>query len=838
MLPQMTGLPHSLPLVRSPTDEPKIAPDVERALENLPSGQRLAVIVTFEQQADLRHIQGADRGERLLRLITTLQQTARDTQRSYRLILQDLGRTSQVNQVTFFWIFNGLSMTATPEVIAQFASRPDVRAITLDRSFPAPALSSTPSRSLLSESEPNLVLTNAPALWDLGFEGQGIVVASMDSGVSGSHPDLVDQWRGGTNSWFDPYGEHPSTPVDLSGHGTATMGVMVGRDAGGTAIGVAPQAQWIAVKIFNDAGGATTSAIHQGFQWLLDPDGDPLTPDVPHVVNNSWSIGNTDCDLAFQLDLQALRAAGIVPVFAAGNSGPGDATSVSPANNPEAFAVGATDNADQIYVESAHGPSACGEPATIYPEMVAPGVDIRAADRYATYQTASGTSLAAPHVAGALALLLSAYPNLTAVQQEAALLNGAVDLGPWGPDNVYGWGRLDVLAAYNWLMGTTQLSISKRASHEPVSPGTMLTYTLVITNTGPHAATAVTVTDELPPGVTYGGAGGEGWSCGHSGAVVTCTRPALALGVAPTIALTVTVPETVGLITNTARVASGTYDPESADDVDLERTAVGYPEADLAIAKYDSADPVLSGGTLTYTLVVTNAGPQSAGVVTVTDTLPPSFKVDSISGKDWSCNHNPGTVRCTRSSLPVGEAPHIVVKGTAPVSASTMMNSVVISSTTKDPDSANNAASEGTVVALPPVQQADLSIVKLDHPDPVHVGAVLTYTLGIGNNGPDPATSVTMTDTLPAGVTYRGASGAGWDCRYAGQEVACSLPHLDIGLAPSLMLTVDAPDSSGIITNTVTVSSYEVDLDPRNNTATADTRVRSDYYIFLPVALK
>ena len=230
-----------------------------------------------------------------------------------------------------------------------------------------------------------LVVINAPALWQLGFQGQGVVVANMDSGVSVSHPDLAAQWRGGTNSWFDPYGEHPTSPSDLTGHGTATMGVMVGRDAGGTNIGVAPLAQWIAVKIFDDQGQATATAIHLGFQWLLDPDGDPSTPDAPQVVNNSWSIGNTDCDLAFQLDLQALRAADIVPVFSAGNTGPGDATSVSPANNPEAFAVGATDNVDQIYIDSARGPSACGEPATFYPEMVAPGVEIRTTDLCGTY---------------------------------------------------------------------------------------------------------------------------------------------------------------------------------------------------------------------------------------------------------------------------------------------------------------------------------------------------------------------------------------------------------------------------------------------------------------------
>jgi subtilisin family serine protease len=222
--------------------------------------------------------------------------------------------------------------------------------------------------------------------------------------------------------------------------------VLVAGDASGVALGVAPEARWIAAKLFNDAGKATTTAIHQSFQWLLDPDDNPATDDAPHVVNNSWSYDAPGCDLAFQLDLQALRAAGIVPVFAAGNFGPFPSTSVSPANYPEAFAVGATNNSDLIYPESGRGPSACGEEQTTFPDMVAPGVSITTTERWALYTVQSGTSLAAPHVAGALALLLSAHP-LNADEQVAALMAGAVDLGELGADNTFGHGRLDALAA-------------------------------------------------------------------------------------------------------------------------------------------------------------------------------------------------------------------------------------------------------------------------------------------------------------------------------------------------------------------------------------------------------
>ena len=216
---------------------------------------------------------------------------------------------------------------------------------------------------------------------------------------------------------------------------------MVGGGAGGTAIGVAPGARWIAARIFNDQGTSTLSATHQAFQWLLDPDGNPATADAPQVVNGSWSFASGGCNLEFAQDIQSLRAAGILPVFAAGNFG---SVSASPANNPGALAVGSTTKTDAIATDSSRGPSACGEPSTTFPELTAPGVGIRTTDLGGLYATQSGTSLAAPHVAGALALLLSAHPTLTPAQQEAALEQNAVDLGAAGPDNTFGYGRLDI----------------------------------------------------------------------------------------------------------------------------------------------------------------------------------------------------------------------------------------------------------------------------------------------------------------------------------------------------------------------------------------------------------
>jgi subtilisin family serine protease len=306
------------------------------------------------------------------------------------------------------------------------------------------------------------VAVNAPLLWTLGITGTGVVVGSLDTGVDGTHPELAATWRGDAHAWFDPY-HQCATPCDLNGHGTQVMGVMVGGAASGTAIGMAPGATWIAARIFNTTGQAQASTIHLAFQWALDPDGNPATDDAPDVVNASWDVINPGgCDLTFAPDLQALVAAGIVPVFAAGNSGPNPASAVSPANNPDALAVGAVDNAGVVASFSSRGPTSCGTGAArTFPELAAPGVAVSTTDRMVVgdpaprYVPASGTSLAAPHVAGGLALLISAFPGrrFSAAELRVALSFTARPLPDQAstPNNDTGAGLLDLWAAYEAL---------------------------------------------------------------------------------------------------------------------------------------------------------------------------------------------------------------------------------------------------------------------------------------------------------------------------------------------------------------------------------------------------
>lgn len=482
-----------------------IEPAVQAAFAAAAATDTLPVIVVLRDQTNAARVVSSNqkRKDRQKAVVQALRTKAASSQKAIRQALDKHVKDGSVASYTPFWIQNAIAVRATRAVINELASRSDVAVITADQTVVGPGRTALTSSAT---SEQNIAQVHAPDLWALGYNGQGIVVANLDSGVDATHPDLSAQWRGGTNSWLDPFGQH-SSPFDATGHGTWTMSVMVGRDTGGTAIGMAPQATWIAARIFNDSGTSTASVIHQSLQWVLDPDNNPATADGADVVNNSWALGSPGCSLDFELDLEALVAAGTTPVFAAGNFGPGSNTSPSPANNPAAFAVGATEADGTIYSGSSQGPTSCGltEPAT-YPAVVAPGVNIYTADLYGGYYMTTGTSLAAPHAAGALALLLSAFPNLTVSEQRAALHSTAADLGAAGPDNTFGAGLIDVLAAYNALAaGTIPTPTSPpppTATDTPTATATATNTPIPPTATATNTPTATATNTPVPPTAT------------------------------------------------------------------------------------------------------------------------------------------------------------------------------------------------------------------------------------------------------------------------------------------------------------------------------------------------
>ena len=621
----------------------KLDPALRAELATLAPGEMTTVIVTLRDRADLAAVSGLTRPARLKAAILALQAKANLSQVGIRALLRVRTAQGKVARTSTFWIVNALSLTATADVIQELTLFPGVESIAPDE-VPVVPTAGLP--------EPNISAVSGPAAWDLGSTGQGVVVANLDSGVDLSHPDLANRWRGGTNSWFDPYGQHPGSPVDLTGHGTGTMGVMVGGDAGGTSIGMAPGARWIAARIFDDSGKSTATAIHSAFQWLLDPDGNPNTADAPNVVNNSWSYGyGGTCNLTFRPDVQALRAAGIVPVFAAGNFGPGSSTSVSPANYPEALAVGTVNNSDSIYSASSRGPSACGEASTSYPELVAPGVAINTAGRYGTYQVLSGTSLSAPHVAGALALLLSAYPNLSADQQERALEQGAHDLGVPGPDNTFGFGRLDVAGAFN-IAATPDFSLVATPSAATTAPGGNTTLTLTVAAQNGFAADVAlsvsglpaTATASLSPNTVTSGSGGSQLTIATSASIAAGTYPLTitassgSLSHTLGVSLVVTAPADFGIAAAPSSVTT-TAGSNAAYTVTISSLNGFAGNVALSLSGLASTQ---AGWSFTPTTIAGGSGSSQLAIATSSNLAPGSYPL-TITGSSGAVTHSIST---------------------------------------------------------------------------------------------------------------------------------------------------------------------------------------------------
>ncbi len=398
-------------------------------------------------------------------VVETLQSTAQRTQRDIRAFLERQKAAGHVSEYLPFWVFNGLAVTGDAQTLYALAARPDVAKIRANhvRRLPKPGFT--------ADEEPaqapvvwNVERIGAPRVWEeLGVTGKGVVVGSMDTGVQWNHPALINQYRGADGDhnydWFDFTGTYDDAPGDGYGHGTHTLGTAVGR-GDENRIGVAPDAQWIAVKVFTDDGMATDVDLHKGFQWMLAPtDLNGQNPDpskAPDVVNDSWGSGYPDADPSFWPDVAAWRAAGIFPSFSAGNEGAlGDGSVSTPGAFPISFSAGATDADERIADFSSRGPSFWDE---IKPDVSAPGVNVRSSLPTDSYGVGSGTSMAVPHVSGLVALLLDANPNLTVDDLEEFIRRTAVDLGDEGPDNAYGWGRIDAYRAVRWALSAGQLN--------------------------------------------------------------------------------------------------------------------------------------------------------------------------------------------------------------------------------------------------------------------------------------------------------------------------------------------------------------------------------------------
>ncbi len=421
---------------------------------------------------DLQHQSLKQRHESIVRI---LQNKASEKQREVIPILEDYHDNGLVRDYTPLWITNAIGAAAKKQAIAELSSLPQIETIIYDAEIELIKPVDNPVTDFTNDIqtvETGLSAIRADEVWAMGITGEGVLVSHLDTGVDGHHAALRERWRGNDTrydghpewAWHDPL-TNTGYPFDDGYHGTHTMGTICGRASStGDTIGVAIDAEWISAGVIDRGGNLPTRMLRymQAFQWVADPDGNPETLwDVPAVCSNSWGhslsgFPGDECNDYYWETLDNLEAAGVCVVFAAGNEGMQGLR--IPANRAtddyRNFAVGAVDGSNPnfpIANFSARGPSICtpdGSPAT-KPEIVAPGVNVRSAYPGGTYSMLSGTSMACPHIAGVIALMKDANPDLTPEEIKQVLMDTAVDLGDMGEDNTYGWGIVDAYEAVN-----------------------------------------------------------------------------------------------------------------------------------------------------------------------------------------------------------------------------------------------------------------------------------------------------------------------------------------------------------------------------------------------------
>lgn len=511
-------------------------------IKQLAAATTVPVLVQMPSQADLSQAAAiTDKTARGRYVYETLSKHAEATQGDLRSWLASRGVQHQP-----FWVANMILVHADAATAEALANRPDVKRLSANPSVrlaqpTAPVQdSATRSKSLqvATAIEAGVTKIRAPEVWAAGFTGQGIVIGGQDTGYQWDHPALKGKYRGWNGvtanhnyHWHDAIhsgggvcGANSTVPCDDHYHGTHTMGTMVGDDGASNQTGVAPGAKWIGCRNMNQGNG-TPATYAECFQWFMAPTNlngsNPDTSKAPHVINNSWgcppSEGCTDVNVLKSV-VESVQAAGILVVVSAGNTNSGAAPCTSVAD-PAAiydasFSVAATDISDNWATFSNRGPVTVDGSGRLKPDIAAPGVSVRSSLPGGSYGNLDGTSMAGPHVAGAAALLMSEYPSLignpdaikrllkrTAVRRPASFNCG--NIATTVPNNTFGWGRIDAVAARLGGPGAT-LNVDKSTPtnrYHGLTDGLLITrYLIGLTGTaltGGVLSPDATVTDPL-----------------------------------------------------------------------------------------------------------------------------------------------------------------------------------------------------------------------------------------------------------------------------------------------------------------------------------------------------
>ena len=481
----------------------KVSPSL---LQEARSQDKVPFLILLHKQADLHEAHALTSKEAKGQYVfSMLKETAEKTQGKITALLNANGAAW-----TSLMVINAIRTEGDLSLIQSLAMREDVAALAADPtvSFAPPEEWAPDAPGQRNAIEWGIDMINADDVWNLGFRGQGVVVGGEDTGYEWGHPALKQKYRGYDASrdtvdhnynWHDaihapnpahadtinPCGYDVKEPCDDHGHGTHTMGTMIGLD-GENQVGVAPEAQWCACRNM-ERGWGTPFTYIECFEWFLAPtDLNGQNPDpakAPHVINNSWGCPEVEgCDSTnweiMNMVVNNLRAAGIVVVVSAGNDGSGCGSVATPAAMYEgSFSVGATAPNDTIAGFSSRGPVFVDGSNRLKPNVSAPGVWVRSSTLGGNYGQSSGTSMAGPHVAGMVALIISANPELagqvdliediiesTCVPKTTDQQCGEIP-GSEVPNPVYGYGRIDALAAVE-----AALALVETSSHDVTGP--------------------------------------------------------------------------------------------------------------------------------------------------------------------------------------------------------------------------------------------------------------------------------------------------------------------------------------------------------------------------------
>ena len=465
--------------------------------------EKIRVFVIMKQQYDQTSLNSraehfATRAERRDFVVNELKQFADATQSDFRHTLFEMKRNAMVSEPKVLWIANALYFEASKQAIYDLANRRDVEIIGFDEEVSVISDCDESKPALpTGDIAPNVTQVNANKVWNLGYTGQGVVVAIIDTGVNYNHLDLVGHlWDGGTefpNHGWDVYYDD-NDPMDTHSHGTHCAGTICGDGGAGKQTGMAPDVTLMCVKISSDiSGNTTTTAQCAGIQWAIEHGCDLF----------SFSFGGHGDKYLKRISCVNALAAGVIGSTAAGNDGSNLDTHPIPNNtifpsgcpppyldpvqqaNPGglscAMCIGAVDYNDVAASFTSIGPVTWSDTnfgdypyvagsstqfGLIRPDVCAPGVNVISADytNILGYSIKSGTSMATPCVAGCMALMLSKNPNLTPADICRILEETAVPLAE-GKSNIYGYGRVDVLAAVNAVPANV-LSLSSYYIHD------------------------------------------------------------------------------------------------------------------------------------------------------------------------------------------------------------------------------------------------------------------------------------------------------------------------------------------------------------------------------------